>query len=814
MRQSFWIISVFILSVIASAMVAAAGENLALGKKYTLAPAPNYEHCTDNNDDAQLTDGVTTDQYFWTQKGTVGWNRAASVEVTVDLEKVCPIDSVAFNSAAGVAGVSWPKLACAMVSEDGNTWYMVGDLMTLDTAENGPLDTTKYSLRKILAADLATKGRFVKLFLQPSGSFIFIDEIEIGRGDDALLIEPIRGEKIDSIAKWFDKIALASQIQRRYAADIAAVAALIEERQNAENDSTKKVQLAELDEQLKKIAPDENFLATIDPNTFRTVFPFDAVHAGIFAIQAAYWRLCGETTPLAVQRVEPLDFVQPTGELPTDSEINEPLVLARNDWKSAAFMLRNTTEQPMEVTVSLEGDFAMDSENVTCCDVPWTDTAQLIPVAAALLEAKKTGTHCWTVTVLPGLPKQVWFDIDSANIPAGDYVGAVSFAAQNISTVNIPMTLSVKNLLLPAHKSLLLGGWDYTNGGGSYNVNAKNLESFIATAKAFGVNAPWANPAVMFSGVTCEKSEDGCAVSLDPKQMDEWLALWPNAKEYYIFISVQKSFFDIPYDADGFSDAVAAWASAWGKYFDEKNISPERVFLLVFDEPGMKSTMDIGPMLAWSKAIKAGEKRFQIWEDPLYYPPSTLPEELIDVCNVICPNRPQWISHRSELEPVYRAVRDRGKRLDFYSCSGPVRLLDPYNYFRLQAWHIFAERGGTSFFWALGDGAGVNCWNEYQLSRDGYCPMFIDPNDAQVTPAKQLAAMRQSSYDFELLTLLRDFAEKNADNEKGARAKTLLDERLNAVLWAEGCEKMSWFAEKDRTAADQLRTEMIELLAQ
>ena len=40
---------------------------------------------TDPDDATQLTDGKTTSDYFWTQKGTVGWQRVQYATVTVDL---------------------------------------------------------------------------------------------------------------------------------------------------------------------------------------------------------------------------------------------------------------------------------------------------------------------------------------------------------------------------------------------------------------------------------------------------------------------------------------------------------------------------------------------------------------------------------------------------------------------------------------------------------------------------------------------------------------------------------------------------------
>ena len=69
----------------------AAEENLALNKSYTLEPAPNYDLCTDADDAVQLTDGKTTNEYFWTQQGSVGWRGVSFGLITVDLGRIEPI---------------------------------------------------------------------------------------------------------------------------------------------------------------------------------------------------------------------------------------------------------------------------------------------------------------------------------------------------------------------------------------------------------------------------------------------------------------------------------------------------------------------------------------------------------------------------------------------------------------------------------------------------------------------------------------------------------------------------------------------------
>ncbi len=70
--------------ILASACACGAeiGENVAVGKSYSLRSAPNYALCTDPGDKTQLTDGQYTEGYFWTQPGTVGWAGRHPVVIT------------------------------------------------------------------------------------------------------------------------------------------------------------------------------------------------------------------------------------------------------------------------------------------------------------------------------------------------------------------------------------------------------------------------------------------------------------------------------------------------------------------------------------------------------------------------------------------------------------------------------------------------------------------------------------------------------------------------------------------------------------
>ena len=66
-------------------------KNLTQGKICRFSPKSNCPYCTDPDDPSHLTDGVTTQDHFWTQPGTVGWSGAAFATVSVDLGRVEPI---------------------------------------------------------------------------------------------------------------------------------------------------------------------------------------------------------------------------------------------------------------------------------------------------------------------------------------------------------------------------------------------------------------------------------------------------------------------------------------------------------------------------------------------------------------------------------------------------------------------------------------------------------------------------------------------------------------------------------------------------
>ena len=254
------------------------------------------------------------------------------------------------------------------------------------------------------------------------------------------------------------------------------------------------------------------------------------------------------------------------------------------------------------------------------------------------------------------------------------------------------------------------------------------------------------------------------------------------------------------------------WISAWVRHLRSKGITPDRLGLLIHDEPGKGS--DIRPLLAWARAIQKAEPEVIVWEDPIYRNLSAAPAELFEVCDVLCPNRPMWLDQGDSFARFYRGQQSRGRTLQFYSCSGPAKVLDPYSYYRLQAWHSWHVGGTGSFFWAFGDNGGASSWNEYLARAGPYTPIFLD--EQTVTPGKHMEAIRESAEDYEYFVMLnRAVGQAKADgrfDNAVRQAEALLESASGEVVAAVGAGRLRWHETKDRTIADRVRVKILEAL--
>lgn len=803
---------------IASALVlrcaslpAAEMENLALGKPYMLEPSPNYAHCTDPGDLRQLTDGQSTAGYFWTQPSTVGWTGVRPVIITIDLGMIQPIRGASFNTAAGVAGVEWPGEITILVSNDGREFFVAGEL-TQFSAQERPPPREGYATHRFRTDQLKTHGRYVTFLVVPSGPFCFADEVEVFKGESEWTILPPQGQAITNAKTFFQNLEVRLAIERRIRQDARFVRELAN---NADiPDEARRIIIEELDAAEVELP----HLPPTQPKEFRAVLPLNDLHARVFQAQARLWRARG-LTPLTVWQSGLWDLLPHFASPPTRGTNGHFLrrraprvdvAMMQNEYRAGAFNLSWTGEQPIRVRAEIVGlPGGLNPPYITIHEVAWTDTKKGEPVAAALPLAERQG-DAWGINVVPGLTRQVWLTLHPTNVPAGRHQGHVRLSADG-TTVKLPLDLHVYPIRFPDQPTLHVGGWDYTDQDAQYDITPQNRDAVIRHLREHFVDSPWATAAALPHGRY--DAEGNLTSAPDTAHFDRWLQRWPGARQYCVFAAVGNRCDGSAMGTPVFNRKVAAWIQFWAAHAQRRGLPPEQLSLLLVDEPGEPTQDEI--ILAWAHAIRAADTGVKIWEDPCHADPRAANQDMMRACDVLCPNRPAFLKASPAYREYFVRHREQGGELAFYSCSGPVRSLDPYTYHRLQAWTCWEFGARSSFFWAFGDGGGSSSWNEYAAARAGYVPFFLDATS--VTPGKHMEALRDGVEDFEYLVLLTArLAEAEIAGRKGKaldRARQLLAEATHRVCHTEGADDLNWEPSKNRARADEVRREILALLS-
>ncbi|MEI8012285.1 MAG: LamG-like jellyroll fold domain-containing protein, partial [Candidatus Omnitrophota bacterium] len=777
-------------------------QNIALNKSYVLNVAPNYALCTDTGDITQLTDGQYVSGYFWTQPGTVGWQSKIMVPVTIDLGKSEPIAGFSLNTAAGCAGVQLPKSIYLLVSDDNINWHYAGDLAAMNMINNVLSSLSQYSLFRYKAHDLQTHGRYVKFMIAPTGPFLFLDEIEIYRGDGSLLTMAYPDAAITSPDDYFKRLMVTSKLRSRLWNDLDAVTILV----NAATFS--EVALTAIKNELAAILALIPSVQIPSVDTFSTIFPINDVHRRIFAVQAAVWRSQG-LSPVTVWPFFRWDMLTPT-MTPQTGAVNLSMSMMSNEFRAQAFNLSNAGDADTVVRFSIKGlPGGVNPSYITVHEVLFTDTADNTPVAAALPVVTPNNGQ-FAVTIPPGLTRQIWLTFHPADVPAGDYQGEINLEGDTMNLSSIPLRLKIYPFNFPDHPAFHLGGWDYTDRDSIYSVTPENRAAIIQNLKNHFVDSPWATNGVMPAG---KYDVNGHMTQApDSALFKAWIARWPNAPKYFIFSNVQTKFYSFDIGTPAFTQAVTEWINWWAAQIKALNINLGQVGLLIRDEPSVVTEDNI--IIPYARVIRAAQPDIRIFEDVTWTDPSQATPELFEVSHQLSPNLPMWIRLPQSYRDFYLNQRDHGHELWFYSCSGSTRLLDPYTYNLTSAWFAWKNGVKGESFWAFADQNGSWIWNEYTVMTN-YSFFFISKTG--VTDGKHMEAIREGVEDYEYLKMLHD--KVTALEAKGivaaalTGARTLLNTAADRVIAGRpDLNKEYWYQPKDRTVSEQVRYEILEAL--
>jgi hypothetical protein len=821
------------------------GQNVALGTSYTFSLAPSISDCSDAGDSIQLTDGYTLPQgnyprgTFFTQDSSVSWN--GQQEITIDLGEDKPLEGVAVNMGAGMSGntfVPWPLIIQMLVSEDNVTWEAVGNLVELDLV-NAPFqvqpDVPYASItHQYKTMTLATHGRYMKLVFG-SASYKYADEIEIYRGPDANLALPYASPGITDVPTYFKSAIVPTKLRTRLAIDSQRIKQAITTANLAANISDPlHASLDAINQQLPS-------LTTIaSPTTFKTIFPINDMHRQIFAVQAGLWRALGLTDIVAWKsgRYDPLS---PT-EVPTQNTAEMNVAMMSNEYRADVINLSNTKASATDLTSTIEGLPGGDNPDyVTVHEVPFTDTSNLVPVAAALpIITKQNGQY--VVTVPAGLTKQIWLEFHPTEVLAGTYQGRLKVTGAGITTFTVPLNLEIYPLTFPAKPTLHLGGWDFSNpttgfGGWNMGLTANNRQALIAKLQTHYVDTTWAATAALpghVSGLVLSAGSYDSSGHLitppDPAAFDAWVAEWPAASHYFAILDISltptSSNFSVgfPVGSTEFNTAMREWATWWVSHLQSQNIPPSKVGLLFSSET---HTADIAALhIAYGEAIRSAGTELKIFEDPIlpFFAPSSVPDpRLFEIADILSVQTNIFLDNNAEYKEFYAQQQAAGRELWFYSAQGPRPLRDPYLYDQVPGWLAWQYGAKGIEAWAYTDfgyppipNYPRSCWNDY-AGVTNYSPLFIDT--VSVTDGKHMEASREAVEDYEYLKMLQDkisFLEVLGIKDSAIdSAKILLATGVTRVTdGRKSSAKDLWHITKDRSVADQVRVEILESLTQ
>ncbi|MBT3379302.1 MAG: hypothetical protein HN742_43110 [Lentisphaerae bacterium] len=804
-----WIAQVEILPTapVDTATLPDLGKNVALGRPYTMT-RPSYRLCMDPEDAVQLTDGAYTEGHFWTRKTTVGWGGRRPALITIDLGQDQPIKGLSCSTAAGVADVHLPARILVFVSPDGKLWHESGNLVRLHQQRAALPAYGEYVTCRLWTDKLATHGRYIAVYVEPEATYTFLDEIEVYRGDAALLSIAYANAGAPDLEASLEDRRIADLIQAQFRRDLAAVEADIAALPAGRRPELSS-QAAALDDAIRDMAP-------VPMAGFRAVLPMTDLERRVFQLQAAVWR-AAEKPALRLWSNHRWDPLAPSAEPAEDSPFPAVNVhMMRNEYRAGVLNLSNATDREQTLQLRITGlPGGPNPDYLKVHTVEHVGTLRFTSVAAALPEAKQVGEN-YAVTIPSGMTRQMWFSFGRDVPAAGTYTGQVEIRGDGLQPPPVPVNLHVYPLRFPDQTSLCVGGWSYSNSEKQYGLTPANRDAILSHLQAHFVNAPWATSAALPRGTHNEAGQ--MLRAPDTANFDRFVTRWPDARMYMVFLAVGNEFNGSPVGTDGFNAKVGTWAHFWAEHMRDLGLRPSQLGLLIYDEPHDRKAYDL--ITAWAHAIEAAEPELVTWEDPQ---PKESKEclEMFASVDVLCPYRNPFLARDQWYRDLFLDQQKQGRELWFYNADGPARSFDPFSFYLLQEWHAFKIGAKGSCFWAFADSGRdkkrrtISCWNEYPAAGNGpYCPIYLD--ETSVTAAKYMEAIREGIEDFEYLTMLKsrigELRKQGVSANRLTAAEKLLATACDRVLAGEDGANYRWDEVKDRTVADAVRIEILQAL--
>jgi len=733
-----------------------AGENIALRKSYTLAPAPNYPLCTDDNDSAELTDGKTFGSN-WTQRTTVGWSRSpGNIEIYVDLKMIYQVNRVRLHSVGGgKAGVEYPEFIAVLTSRDAQNYSMVGFLESTSLAR-GKSQKEPYVF-DLDGLDVA--ARHVKLIIRPFGLYFFLDEIEIYGTDNRSGAESGFG------AGYCDVSRLSGDID-----DFLKIRRSLEEtnlsfdkyKDRLTQDSQAKIR-AQL-QNLNNLVSEPERLVVSEKERQQCRLRADLARAALYK---AVWE-----KELIISVADPMqslaghEFVSPGKQDPNKID----LFLWRAEYESAAVNFINATEQAESIMVSISpltdmDGAAVESESTfTVRRATYVNAAQVGAIADALVLQKDK-----PFVIEPGRVSQLWLTVFNPVLPAGKYQAALAISTDKESLLGtIPIQLEVADITFPRQVSLNTCVWAYPLLTGStqkcLREAAEDLSShYINVLVVPPQNLPF--PQEVRSGTQNTQA-------LDFGQLDLLLDTQGYARTLLLYLDMKTAGNRARFGqwmTESWKKGFSEWVLGVSRHLLNRGLTYEQFAFYPFDETIEDDFYQV------AKLIKKVHPKLQIFAN--WFGSAEFDfRRALEVVDIWCPQEKHCRTY-----PAYlTAVKARNpNKVWTYNAEGPGRANHPYSHYRLLPWRGFDLGLSGAAFWVYVDFGPASPWDDTERAVGYYGVVYssqtapIDTRGEKLIPSRRWEAWRQGVQDYEYLTRL----ERASGNPPSGREETITQAR-------------------------------------
>jgi len=817
--------------------------NLAIGKPCAMTPAPNYKLCKHKADNRWLTDGKIYEGAgpFWIQKGSVGWQDLFFVKITVDLGETKPINGIGFHSAFdGPVNVKWPNSIAVFMSENDKDYAFVTDLIDPNWENDGlpPKFSPWNGQHKVIywyrKGGLQTRGRFVTFLATMSSMYLFCDEVEVLRGEEKSIapVTPRATIKVEDLTSYVS-------FRNYFFEDIKRI------RHNAGSlgDKARKDVETKI-ARLESKSADADMTLLRSPG-YRATVPLNDLHRELFRINAEALRLTGAPSLVVwhKHRWDPLEAAEiPESAIPKAGwerifssigffetmfgKLPElELELMNNEYRAEVLNLTNTRPEEQEIGIyfqNLPGGRMPSYIRVHQVEYAATSGGKSGTIIADALPEAEKDDNGYKIRIPSGMTRQVWFGVHPEGMKAGVYRGTVVVAPKgSLKQRKAAFNLTVAPFQFPDRPRLSLILPDYVDKPYGFKcMTDANVKIAIKDLKAHFMDTPYGHPwSACYPNKDAFDAEGKLVGPLQTKGFDEWVSLWKGARRYGLYLGYYNALPDFaagePIGSERFNRKIAQWSAAFAEHAEKKGIPPERIILHLLDEPSTAEQYRLNT--SWAKAIKQGCPRFRLMVDP-YRRGEPPPEEaaMLEEFNIICVIITLY--DKTDIpDRMLNAGRSRGKELYLNNSPGGMdstRLLDPYYYHLLLAWHCWKHGATMMSTWDYWNTRARSAWNEIGLEEPSYGLVYTTDNS--ITGGKHFEAIREGIEDYEYLAMLKDKTEEAKKTGKKPetveKAETFLRNVPKQVADQYDRSKRLWNVEKDRAAADAARHRILELM--